>query len=41
MKTKAVDLKKLCNFIFDNYSLEIIHARKIIFEFLTFEIQNF
>jgi hypothetical protein len=38
-KTKAIDFKKLCNFVVHNFFLfKII---EIMFEFLTFEIQTF
>jgi hypothetical protein len=40
-KNKVVDLKKLCNFVVDNFLFEIILSRKTTFEFLNFEIQNF
>ena len=33
--------QKLYNFVFANFSFEIIYLRKIIFEFLTFEIWIF
>jgi hypothetical protein len=40
-KKKLVDLEKLCNYVVDNFSYEIIYAWKITFKFLTFEIQIF
>ena len=40
-KTKVVDLKKLYNFVVDNFSFEIIYSGKTLFEFLTFEIWIF
>jgi hypothetical protein len=38
---KVVYLKKLYNFIVDNFLFEIIYQWKITFEFFTFEIQIF
>ena len=37
-KMKVVDLEKLCNFVVDNFSFEIILSRKTMLEFLRFEI---
>ena len=36
-KMKVVDLEKLCNFVVDNFSFEIILSRKTMLEFLRFE----
>ena len=38
-ETKVVDLKKLWNFVVDNFLFEIILSWKTMFEFLKFEIQ--
>jgi hypothetical protein len=37
-KTKVVDLKKLCNFVVENFFVEFIFSRKIMYEPLKFEI---
>ena len=38
VKMKVIDLEKLCNFVVDNFSFEIILSLKTTFEFLKFEI---
>jgi len=38
-KIKVIDLKKLWNFVVDNFLFEIILSSKTTFEFVKFEIQ--
>jgi len=39
IKIKVVDVKKLWNFVVDNFSFEIMLSSNTTFEFLKFEIQ--